>query len=332
MKRFFYFLFVGFLTGCQTAKHPPKWLANPYSVYPENQFLVSVGEGDTRRAAENAADANLSRIFEAKIEASERVLDQSKETNKTFERTTDFSSDVNIYSSQTLYNIQHAEAWEDSKGRIHAIAYLNRRKTSEIYCKRIEELSSKVQFFLRYSKTEKELLKKYAALRSAVKNSEEVSHLLRQLKTIYPSSVARVSPEYSESSIQKDLAETAKKIRVEIHLSGDEENRMKTILEEIITQYGFVLGRSPLLKISGKVSIANSKQRTGNLVFVRYIFMINFKKTDGTVLLTIHEKGREGHLNFEEARVRVFRTLEQELRPKIIQEFDRYLTNLISPK
>ena len=332
MKTSFYFLFLGILMGCQTTNHPPKWLANPHSVYPENQFLVSIGEGDTRRAAENAADANLSRIFEAKIEASERILDQSKETIKTFERTTDFSSDIQIHSSQTLHNIQHAEAWQDSKGRIHAIAYLNRRKTAEIYRKKIEEFSSKVQFFLRYSKTEKEQLKKYAALRSAVNNAREVSRLLRQLKTIHPPSVASVTPDYSESRIQKDLAETAKNIRVEIQLSGDEENRMKTILEEIITQYGFVLGRSPLLKISGKVSIANTQQRTGDLVFVRYIFMINFKKTDGTVLLTVHEKGREGHLNFEEARVRVFRTLEQELRPKIIREFDRYLNNLIAPK
>ena len=332
MKLGFYFLFMGVLLGCQTSNHPPKWIANPYSIYPENKFLVSVGEGDTRRSAENAADANLARIFGAQIESSERVFDQSIETIKTFERTTDFSTDINIHSSQMLYNINHAEAWQDSKGRIHAVAFLNRRKTAEIYCEKIDTLANKVQFYIAQSATEKSLLKKYAALRVAARKANEVSSLLRQLKTIHAPSMESARPSYNVNTIQKELAETAKKIRVQIHLSGDVEERMETVLEEIVSHYGFVLGHTPLLKIDGKITVANTKQRTGNLVFVRYTFSIHFKTSDGTTLLTLHEKGREGHVSFEEARVRVFRTLEQRIRPKVIQQMDAHLDALIVPE
>ncbi len=79
------------LNGCKTFDGgKPDWLANPKSVYPDDQFLSAVGAGDTRRAAENSAAASLSRIFESRIESDERLSDQSRETNTSFERTTDF--------------------------------------------------------------------------------------------------------------------------------------------------------------------------------------------------------------------------------------------------
>ena len=89
------------LAGCKSfTSETPGWVANPKTLYPENQYLATVGEGDTRRAAENAADANLARIFEAHIESDERLLDQTRETRKSFERTTDFTTAINICSGR----------------------------------------------------------------------------------------------------------------------------------------------------------------------------------------------------------------------------------------
>jgi len=320
------------LAGCKSLTGgTPEWVANPKSVYPENQYLVAVGEGDTRRAAENAAAANLARIFEAHIESDERLLDQSRETGKSFERTTDFTTDINIISSQTLYNIQHAEAWQDDKGRVHAVAYLDRRKTAAIYRDKIDEQTTRVNFLLANARETEELLKKYATLRAANHHAAEAKYLLRQLKVIHPPSVPGSTPSYTENKIRKALAETARQIHVQIKVEGDDDQRMTSVLEELITRYGFVVGTPAVLKIDGRVAIADTGQRTAALVFVRYTLALQVKEADGTTLISLNEKGREGHISLAEARVRSFRTLENAIQSSGSQRLDTYFDALIDP-
>lgn len=221
------------ITGCKTLTGgEPDWMANPKAVYPEAQYLVAVGEGDTRHAAENAADANLSRIFEANIHSDERLLDQSRESGGAFERTTDFTADINILSSQTLHNIQHAESWRDERARVHAVAYLDRRETAAIYRGMIDEKNARVHFLMAQAEQSASLLKKYAALRAAGRHAAESKLLLSQLKVIHPPSVPGSTPGYSKNNLRKALADTAKQIRVQIQIAGDDEKRITSCLEE----------------------------------------------------------------------------------------------------
>ncbi len=325
-------LFLLSLVGCKSLTGgTPDWVMNPKSIYPENQYLVSVGEGDTRRAAENTAAANLARIFEAHIESDERLLDQTHETTTSFERTTDFSADINILSSQTLFNIQHAEAWQDDKGRIHAVAYLDRRETAAIYRDKINEQTALVHFLIAQSEQTQNLLKKYATLRAAVHHMAENKILLRQLKVIHPPSIPGSAPGYTENKTRKALAETAKKIRVSIKIEGDNAHRMDAVLEGLVTRYGFVVGTPSTLTITGSIDVADTGQRTADLVFVRYRLVLQVKEADGTVLVSVNEKGREGHISLAEARIRSFRTLENIIRPKGTQRLDAYFDSLIDP-
>jgi len=321
------------LSGCKSfVGGTPDWVANPKSVYPESQYLVAIGEGDTRRAAENSAAANLSRIFEAHIESDERLLDQSRETGKSFERTTDFTADINILSAQTLYNIQHAEAWQDNKGRVHAVAYLDRRETAAIYRDKIDEQTTRVHFLLANAEQTGDLLKKYATLRAANRHAAEAKYLLRQLKVIHPRSVPGATPGYTENNIRKALAETAKQIRVQIKVEGDDGQRMTSVLEELITRYGFVVGTPAVLKIDGRVAVNDTGQRTADLVFVRYELVVQIKDTVGTMLVSVNEKGREGHVSLSEARVRSFRTLETAIKAGGAQRLDAYFDALVDAK
>ncbi|MEN8254054.1 MAG: LPP20 family lipoprotein [Verrucomicrobiota bacterium] len=321
------------ISGCiSLSGGTPDWVANPKSAYPESHYLVAVGEGDTRRAAENSAAANLSRIFEAHIESDERLLDQSRETGKGFERTTDFTADINILSAQTLYNIQHAEAWQDGKGRVHAVAYLDRRETAAIYRDKIDEQTTRVNFLLAQAEQTNDLLKKYATLRAANRHAAEAKYLLRQLKVIHPRSVPGATPGYTENNIRKALAETAKQIRVQIGVEGDDDQRMTSVLEELITRYGFVVGTSAVLEIDGRVAVNDTGQRTADLVFVRYELVVQIKNAAGNVLVSANEKGREGHVSLSEARVRSFRTLENAIKAGAAQRLDAYFDSLVDAK
>lgn len=321
------------LTGCLSSNREPDWVANPKTIYPDERYLVAVGAGDTRRAAENAAAASLSRIFESRIESDERLLDQSRETLGSFERTTDFSSDINILSSQTLYNIQYAEAWKDPAGRYHVVAYLNRRDTAEIYRDKIDEQTSRVNFLRANAElSDDKILKKYATLRAANFHALEADLLLRQLKVIHPRSVPDSTPSYSLNQLRKALADTAKQIKVNIEVEGDDDRRMTATLQDFITRYGFVIGTPAVLDIQARINVDDTGEREQELVFVRFELLLQITDQNDDVVVTVRDKGREAHKTMEQARTRSFRTLEQSIQAGGAQRLDFYFDSLIDQR
>ncbi|MDZ8119343.1 LPP20 family lipoprotein [Pontiella agarivorans] len=316
-------------TGCMSGNRQPAWLTNPKTVYPDSDYLVAVGTGDTRHSAENAAAASLSRIFESHIESDERLLDQTLETQSSFDRTTSFSSDINILSAQTLYNIQFAEAWKDSLGRYHAVAYLNRSDTAKIYRDKISEQTTRVNFLRSNAELTDNILQKYATLRTANRHAQEADYLLRQLNVIHPRSVPDATPSYSLNQLGKALADTAKEIKVEIHVDGDEKNRMQATLQDFITRYGFVIGTPAILKIDTQIEVADTGEREQGLIFVRYEMLLQITDPDGNGVVTVLDKGREAHKTMEQARTRSFRTLENSIQANGAQRLDLYFDSLI---
>jgi len=318
------------LSSCKTLSGgEPDWVSNPKTVYPDDLYLVAVGAGDTRRSAENAAAASLSRIFESHIQSDERLVDQTRETTTSFVRTTDFSSDINILSSQTLFNIQHAEAWKDDLGRYHAVAYLNRRETAGIYRDKIEEQTSRVNFLRANAANSDGLLKTYATLRAANTHARDADNLLRQLKVIHSPSVSGSTPSYSINELRTALADTAKQIKVAIEVEGDDEKRMTATLQEFITGYGFVVGKPVVLDVAAKIDVTDTGERDQGLVFVRYELMLQIKDPKDNVLVTVRDKGREAHKTFDQARTRSFRTLENLIKAGGAQRLDAYFDSLV---
>ncbi|MDF7809000.1 LPP20 family lipoprotein [Pontiellaceae bacterium B12219] len=317
-------------SGCTLfSSKEPAWVSNPKTAYPDNLYLVAVGAGDTRRAAENAAAASLSQIFESHIESDERLLDKTHETTTSFEQTSDFSSDINILSSQTLYNIQNAEAWKDELGRYHAVAYLNRRDTASIYRDKIEKETTRVNYLRANAETETDLLKKYATLRAANTHALQAEYLLRQLRVIYPPAVPDATPSYSLNQLREALANTARQIKVSVEVSGDEGQRMTATIQELITRYGFMIGKPTVLDIAAKVDVYDTGEREQGLVFVRYELLLQMKDASGNVLITVSDKGREAHKTLDQAQTRSFRTLENAIKKGGAQRLDAYFDSII---
>ncbi len=333
MHRSYHMFLPGLLllvAGCATVgNRVPDWVRNPKTTYPEKTFLVAVGEGDTRQGAENAAAANLSRIFEAHIESDERVIDTVKETNKDFIRSTDMTTDINILSSQTLINIQHAEAWKDAAGRYHAVAYLKRRDTARIYLDKANEKSVQVESLITRAQQTENTVTKYAMLRAAARGAVENDLILRQLKVIHPPTASAAAPDYTLHELQQAASNSAKQIRVGIQIQGDDDGRMKNCLQELVTSYGFVVGAPSVLEIAGRVAITDTGIRTAGLAFFTYELSIQIKDAGGTILATINENGREAVSSADRARERCCRTMEQTVRSKGTRNLDAYFDSLV---
>ncbi|MBN2685988.1 MAG: LPP20 family lipoprotein [Pontiellaceae bacterium] len=314
--------------GCKTLQEPD-WLRNPKSVYPEDRYLSAIGAGSSRQTAEYAASANLSRIFKSHIEATDRLIDVTSESEKEFSRTTEVSTDINILSEQTLINIQHAEAWKDDIGRYHAIAYIDRRATAEIYQNQIDENSRRIQTFLTYADQAETLLQKHAQLRAAARLANENTALLQQLKVIHSPTAEAAAPPYSIAALKTALLTNGEKIRVSIQIDGDTNERTAEILKEMITRYGFTVGEPAVLTLQGHVSFTDTGKRTDDLLFYRFNLTVDVKDQAGRTITTITENGREAVTSTEEALPRFYRTLNKAVQQSGPRSLDAYFNSLI---
>ena len=307
----------------------PEWLKNPKAVYSEQMYLSAIGEGDSRSDAENLAAGNLSRIFESNIKAEEtvnqRYMELTKNNKTDFEEQTDITKIVNIKSQQTLFNIQFGESYTDDVGRVHAIAYLNRMKTAEIYENKINKNTDRIEYFMGIADKSADPILKYAAMSAASAVSSINESLLVQLTIIFPSALDMLDINYNHDQIVKDTNIAAANISCKIAIKNDEEKKITIMLEELINDLGFVLSDDNVLTINGDILLEKTDLKR-DLEFVRYELQINVTDNKNKVIVSMSEKGREGHVSIQEARARAIRTLSKrinkQLKKKLIAYFD----------
>jgi hypothetical protein len=317
------------LAGCATApdKSLPDWVVNPQSAYPASHYLVAVGEGDTRRAAENSAAAGLARIFEAQIRANETWSETATETAESLERISELRTDVRVGSAQDLLNIQFGEIFTDKDRRLHAAAFIPRAETAEIYRSRIAENNSAVVLLTHKGDSADTPVAKYAFLRAAVRKALENDRLLAQLDIILPGMKDRLSLHYDSKELYTQTAAAARNVTFAIELAGAGGDALR----EALTGMGFSeSSKSPELTFEGKTELEESDLRRASLVFVRYRYTIQVSSQTDSLVLSLHGSRREGHINFEEATARARRSLRTELLSVVPKELGDYLNRLTS--
>lgn len=310
----------------------PEWLKNPKAVYSEQMYLTAIGEGDSRSDAENMAAGNLARIFESNIKAEEtvnqRYFELTKNNKTDFEEQTDVTKSVNIQSQQTLLNIQYGESYTDDMARVHAIAFLNRMKTAEIYENKINRNAGRIDYFMRIAEKSVDPILKYAATSAASAVSSINETLLAQLTIIFPSAIDMLEINYNHDKIVRDTNIAAAAISCKIEIQNDEENKITILLEELINDLGFVLSKENVLKINGNILLEKTDLKR-NLEFIRYELQINVTDNKDNVIVSMSEKGREGHVSSSEAKARAIRTLSKKINKQLKKKLIAYLDGMV---
>ncbi len=318
------------LTGCATRTgNMPAWLLAPQEAYPSAQYLVAVGEGDSRRAAENSAAAGLARIFEANIRATETLSETTVEmrgAKEAFDRFSELRSDVQIGSDQTLLNIQFGEAFTDLRGRVHVAAFIPRAETADIYRRKITDLARKIVFLVQQSDTAPEPVKKYAFRRAAVRKALENDVLLEQLRIIHPQARDTLSLHYAPQTLYTETADAARSVTFAIEINND---TARNALADALTAMGFSeVNESPVLDFSGTASFEKTDLRRGALVFIRWKLNVEMRGRTGALKLLLERSAREGHISFEEAQARAQRAMKTDLEALFRRKLGQYLDRL----
>ncbi|MDP8268734.1 MAG: hypothetical protein P9L97_08410 [Candidatus Tenebribacter davisii] len=310
----------------------PDWLKNPKSVYREQMYLSAIGEGDSRSDAENMAAGNLARIFESNIKAEEtvnqRYMELTKNKKTDIEEQTNVLKNVNIKSQQTLFNIQYGESFTDDMGRVHTIAYLNRMKTAEIYESKINKNAEQINYFVGLAENSKDPILNYAAMSAASAVSSQNEILIGQLTIIFPTALEMLELNYDHNEIIKNTSSAAANVSCKIDIKNDKEKKVTILLEELINDLGFVLNNDEVLRIDGDILLEETDLNR-DLEFIRYELQINVTNNKDNVIVSMSEKGREGHVSAAEAKARAIRTLSKKINKQLKKKLISYFDNMV---
>lgn len=225
----------------------PLWLSQETisEIFPEDLYLARCGFGTDADEARLKADAELSNYFSSKvrsvIHANEEYSNSQTSVSDKTETKKKLIRDIEVSSETELFALSHTEPFFEKKSKRYAVcAYINREKAWAVIEPKITQCAKKIEEIIRDSEQEIEPFSKVLLLNSAVKKFKGFYELYFTTLMLVPKKAASfdsVITEIQNATVCRD--KISRKIKIFINVHGDETNRVKTKMNEILSQQGF---------------------------------------------------------------------------------------------
>ncbi len=313
-------------------KGRPAWMDNPAAAYPERNFLSARGAGDSREAAENNASGNLAKIFKSEITVDQITRERYSAFTKMSgsmqeELQTDMDQIVKVLAGETLFNVKFSNSYTDDMGRVHVLAYLDRRETAGIYEEKINANYDRIAFLNEQLETISDPVSRYAVLNAAYTVSQINKAMLDQLNFINATSYSMLitgKEDLSYSVLGKKLTDAAKSLTFSVSFAGD-DGRVASMTSETISKMGFpIVQNNAVVKINGEIRYEDVDLKRENMEFVGWNLDLNVIGPDGSTFVHIDAKGREGGVSKEAAKRIALREIGKNVGKKLEKELTAY--------
>jgi hypothetical protein len=326
-------IFTLLLAACAGVSRAPDWVSGTKaSAYPDEQYLIGVGQADSRQAAEERAYAAVARIFKADI------MSQSKdsETYSNLERKGNIQTEhrlaietvTKVTTDKLLENVKIAETWREPKTGVYsALAVLHRNGAQSMLLGRIAELDAAINSDVKESSATSDKLLKLRTLRRALRNLISRETMNRDLQIISGRSVA---PPIAVFDLMRDFEKfLSESVVVAVEVRGDQAQAVRQAVIETLIREGLPVSAgnqdataSPDLIITGETRLWAADLPDPKFRYVRWCAdFIMLSPATQHIVGGIARSGREGHLNYPEAFHRSLVALQQELSAALTKAF-----------
>ncbi len=297
-------------TGCAGTAKPPDWVIGVKTVgYPDEQFLIGVGQADSRPVAEERAYAAVSRIFKAEVISQsqdwESYLSLEKKGDVQAERKLVVDTMTKVSTDKLLENVKIAETWQDAKtGLYSALAVMDRGVIR--------------------------------GLRRAIRTHIARDTYNSDLRVV--SGGRGVPSEYTVPGLTRELEKFLQEslvLTVEVH--GDQADAVRQAIMEGLAREGLPVTATNSQPASGEVGHADLLIRgearlwpievpDPNFRYVRWCAdFVVLSQGDQGVVGSVARSGREGHLNYPEASNRALKSLQQEVSSALAKSLAEHI-------
>ena len=318
------------LAGCAGSK-TPDWVNGPTAAaYPSGQYMIGVGQGDTRAVAEQRAYAAVSRIFKADIMSQSRdwetYLNLEHTGSHHMERRLTVETMTRVSTDKLLENVRIADTWNDPKTNLYsALAVLDRASARAALSNRIRELDEAIKRNIKESREASDKLLTLQQLHRAVRNLITRETLNSDLRVV---SGQVISSQFSVPGLTQDLEKfLSGSLIVAVEVTGDQSDAVRQAIIETLLREGFPVTASlsredtvPDLLVRGETRLWPADLPDPKFRYVRWCGDFTLVSPESQRIFgAIARSGREGHLNYREASNRALLALKHEVGTAVVK-------------
>jgi hypothetical protein len=324
----------------------PAWVEGNSKDYPADQYLLGVGQADSRPSAEERAYGAVSRIFTARVEAEARdwesFLVSEARGKASAERRLTLDQITRVSTDKMLENVKVLDAWMNPATRQHhVLAGMQRAQAGAALMERLAELDRGIEADVAESRQAAGTLAAIRGLRRAVKNlvlREAYNADLRVIRASGQGIPARFRVTELTGALEQFMAAH---LSVGVEVQGDQvEPVRRAVIEGLIREGLPVTAGSPgpgetgrrdddkrlELMVKGTVRLLDVNVPDPRFRYVRWCgdFVIVEPGTQ-QVVGAVSRGGREGHLTQGEASARAVRVMQQEISTELARTLAGYV-------
>ncbi|MDC7235493.1 MAG: LPP20 family lipoprotein [Spirochaetales bacterium] len=307
----------------------PSWVDDKHSQYPNEKYLVEIGEGNSLKSAKQDGQASLARIFRTTIivdsTVSTRYEDLSDgETILESRMNTTADESITQLSDETLINVHFAESWTSDMGKVYVIAYIDRMETANIYRQRIDQDGMTTDSFIRKSARQSDLLRRYGFLDAAMVLDQKIQSMREQLEIIYQPFARAVMLPYDPAELRSRYADTAEQMQFSVSIEGDRDGKVASVVSQVLTDRGFTISSNgSSLSVTGRVQMeeVTLDNKYENL---RWTLFLEMRNEAGDIVVSMDEKKRESAISLQEAESRAYRSMEEVMNKTFLRGLEDY--------
>jgi hypothetical protein len=296
--------------------------AEPILEFSESTHLIARGYGQTSPEAIRRAKAELSNIFESRIESDvSSVTRATTDTLKGDALYKNVQSKIRIASSVELEGVEVGPVTKDGREYVADVA-LNRERAAQKWQNDLARISARIDVEENAARTSPGKLMKLKHLNSAMGLFLDREALISRLRVIdRPADGA--NPKAFEHLVAS-LQETKTHFRFSLNGNSQHAQTLTHKLAKKLTEAGFLVGeRDSDVTLKVTVALSQVKNNDPNFKFMRATADVAIiDPSTGKMVGNINENQREGHLTYEEAGVKALSKLSDKLSRKIVDYFN----------
>lgn len=334
------FLALAFLlTACAATPATPDWVTGTKAAaYPDEQFLIGVGQADAQPAAEDRAYAAVARVFKAEVTSQakdwESYLTLEKRGNTQTERRLTLDSVTKVSTDKLLENVKIAETWNDPKSGLHsALAVMNRAAAQAIFRSKLAELDEAIGRDVKEARGEADKYLKVRGLRRAIRTLIARDAYNSDLRVV--TGGRGIAADYSVAGLTGELEKLLNEsLVVAVEVKGDQAEAVRQAVMEGLAREGLPVtaravsgdGANADLLVKGEARLWPADLPDPRFRYVRWCadFVI-LNRGDQRVLGSVARSGREGHLNIPEATGRALKSLQQDVSSALAKSLAEHI-------
>ena len=219
----------------------PKWITDSSLEYPGSMYLSGRGVGATAEEAQNRARGDLATIFEVRIEVVNQNTTNVAQSGKNEQVDRLSSQQVSAKTDKVISGINIAEIWRDPVTQdFHALAVLPRTQASASLREELAKTDNDLSQQMKAAQSADDPLLKIGALSQALQSTINREGFQATLKIIDPSGRG-VPATVTQASVQKQIGDTLKKIRIAPEILEDDGIReFASIIKGGLAAAGFL--------------------------------------------------------------------------------------------